>query len=100
MSAVSLWSYGCTGAFGGLVIGLLATQNPTVAGVVTIAAMGAAGGLLQCWAWWSDVRPGKLCVRRYLRGHCPECGYDLTGNVSGVCPECGEPAASAPPLRR
>jgi hypothetical protein len=22
-------------------------------------------------------------------GHCGECGYDLTGNVSGVCPECG-----------
>ncbi len=22
-------------------------------------------------------------------GHC-ECGYDLTGNVSGVCPECGK----------
>ena len=21
-------------------------------------------------------------------GHCP-CGYDLTGNTSGVCPECG-----------
>ena len=21
-------------------------------------------------------------------GHC-ECGYDLTGNVTGVCPECG-----------
>ena len=20
---------------------------------------------------------------------CQECGYDLTGNVSGVCPECG-----------
>ena len=20
---------------------------------------------------------------------CPRCGYDLTGNVSGVCPECG-----------
>ena len=26
--------------------------------------------------------------RRPLSGHCP-CGYDLTGNVSGVCPECG-----------
>lgn len=26
-------------------------------------------------------------------GHvlCDGCGYDLTGNVSGVCPECGEP---------
>ena len=21
---------------------------------------------------------------------CPSCGYDLTGNVSGVCPECGK----------
>ncbi|MFH1746838.1 MAG: MFS transporter [Planctomycetota bacterium] len=24
---------------------------------------------------------------------CLECGYNLTGNVSGVCPECGEPCA-------
>jgi hypothetical protein len=23
-------------------------------------------------------------------GVCRECGYDLTGNVSGRCPECGE----------
>lgn len=22
-------------------------------------------------------------------GRCPQCGYDLTGNVSGRCPECG-----------
>jgi hypothetical protein len=21
--------------------------------------------------------------------HCGRCGYDLTGNTSGVCPECG-----------
>ncbi len=27
--------------------------------------------------------------RRRARGECPRCGYDLTGNVSGVCPECG-----------
>jgi predicted RNA-binding Zn-ribbon protein involved in translation (DUF1610 family) len=26
-------------------------------------------------------------------GFCRECGYDLTGNVSGVCPECGEVVA-------
>jgi multisubunit Na+/H+ antiporter MnhB subunit len=31
--------------------------------------------------------------RRLLRTHCClNCGYDLTGNVSGVCPECGEKA--------
>jgi hypothetical protein len=29
--------------------------------------------------------------RRAEAGHCPACGYDLTGNVSGVCPECGTP---------
>ena len=26
--------------------------------------------------------------RRRKRGLCVGCGYDLTGNVSGVCPEC------------
>ena len=30
-------------------------------------------------------------VRR--RGGCVKCGYDLTGNVSGVCPECGRDSA-------
>lgn len=25
-----------------------------------------------------------------LRGCCPGCGYNLTGNVSGICPECGK----------
>ncbi|UCG16986.1 MAG: hypothetical protein JSV19_02915 [Phycisphaerales bacterium] len=29
--------------------------------------------------------------RRPPKGHCQNCGYDLTGNVSGLCPECGEP---------
>jgi hypothetical protein len=27
--------------------------------------------------------------RRRKRGLCLKCGYDLTGNVTGVCPECG-----------
>jgi hypothetical protein len=26
---------------------------------------------------------------RDLSINCGQCGYDLTGNVSGVCPECG-----------
>jgi hypothetical protein len=33
--------------------------------------------------WWRDRR-------RIPLGHCQHCGYNLTGNVSGVCPECGE----------
>ena len=32
----------------------------------------------------------KLLRRdRLRRGLCVNCGYDLTGNASGVCPECG-----------
>lgn len=27
---------------------------------------------------------------RIPAGYCENCGYDLTGNTSGVCPECGE----------
>ena len=26
-------------------------------------------------------------------GHCPKCGYNLEGNVTGVCPECGTPGS-------
>ncbi|UCE59491.1 MAG: hypothetical protein JSU63_18860 [Phycisphaerales bacterium] len=29
------------------------------------------------------------CWRRRRKGSCIKCGYDLTGNVSGVCSECG-----------
>ena len=29
--------------------------------------------------------------RRRRKGLCVTCGYNLTGNVTGVCPECGEP---------
>lgn len=33
------------------------------------------------------------CLRyvRRRRGRCLNCGYNLTGNESGVCPECGKP---------
>ena len=32
--------------------------------------------------------------RRLSRGLCLTCGYNLTGNTSGVCPECGTPMAA------
>jgi hypothetical protein len=31
--------------------------------------------------WHRDRRPRP--------GHCSTCGYNLTGNLSGICPECG-----------
>ncbi|MCA9252645.1 MAG: hypothetical protein KDA54_16075 [Phycisphaerales bacterium] len=32
--------------------------------------------------------------QRETRGGCLNCGYNLTGNTSGVCPECGTPAVN------
>ncbi|UCG15461.1 MAG: hypothetical protein JSV19_09200 [Phycisphaerales bacterium] len=61
------------------------------------------------WLWWGVYGIIGLAVnatlvsvvtvlrRRFYpihpRGHCQSCGYNLTGNVSGVCPECGEPTS-------
>lgn len=36
--------------------------------------------------WYKDREP--------LPGCCVKCGYDLTGNTSGLCPECGEEITS------
>jgi hypothetical protein len=61
--------------------------TPAVACGFTYVAVPLWGPLLA-----SSVRPA-LWLRRRLRtrrpGTCLACGYDLTGNVSGVCPECG-----------
>ena len=40
--------------------------------------------------WWLDRR-------RLPPGHCQNCGYNLTGNVSGTCPECGTTLTSEEP---
>jgi uncharacterized paraquat-inducible protein A len=39
----------------------------------------------------------KYYRRRQRRGKglCLACGYNLTGNTSGICPECGEPLRGA-----
>ncbi len=34
------------------------------------------------WVFWRDRR-------RIPPGHCQKCGYNLTGNESGICSECG-----------
>ena len=40
-------------------------------------------GLPTVFLWLKD--------RRISPYHCQRCGYNLTGNVSGICPECGKP---------
>ena len=40
-------------------------------------------------AWLRRERRRRLRAFRAARACCLACGYDLTGNISGVCPECG-----------
>jgi hypothetical protein len=49
---------------------------------LTVPAIVIAGG-------WLMLTPHRRNDWRRLMGRCVACGYDLTGNVSGVCPECG-----------
>ncbi len=44
--------------------------------------LAAATGVPAAWLWFLDRG-------RTRRGCCRGCGYDLTGNTTGVCPECG-----------
>jgi hypothetical protein len=51
------------------------------------------GSYLGCFgatlAWRRVSGRDALRSRRRRCGLCTECGYNLTGNVSGMCPECG-----------
>lgn len=58
------------------------------------------GSGLVMTAMWPFILGGALLEamllyrwlpRRRAKGVCAACGYNLTGNVSGICPECGTP---------
>ena len=52
------------------------------------------------WIWAavetniSRARRSRDRARR-IEGKCIACGYDLTGNASGICPECGRPTPAS-----
>jgi len=55
--------------------------------------------LLILWASFRQIRVHQIRshLPKALPGHCPYCGYNLKGNVSGLCPECGkDPAVPLP----
>jgi hypothetical protein len=62
------------------------------AGALTLPLL-VAGGAVAVFVYWHlwqlaghrHPTPAKPAKARA----CPRCGYDLTGNVSGVCSECG-----------
>ncbi len=63
------------------------TVPPTVLAVTALA-----------WGYVGGRVVGAAIARRtgLMKGCCSACGYNLTGNASGICPECG---AKVPPRR-
>jgi hypothetical protein len=39
----------------------------------------------------NSTRKRRIRIARVKANRCSACGYNLTGNTSGVCPECGTP---------
>ena len=59
------------------------------AGYMPLALFGVVGVVFYIFF----ERPARQALSRRANGLCLGCGYDLTGNVSGVCPECGKEAS-------
>ncbi len=55
--------------------------------------------LLVIYPCFALMRGPVLRLRRRRNGLCTRCGYNLTGNTSGICPECAEPRRSGRPTR-
>ena len=77
---------------------------PAVYGSSCVVALLASSTGNPIWTFVATVPTllGQSIVARFLLpdslrvydpGCCQTCGYNLTGNLSGICPECGTPIA-------
>lgn len=72
---------------------LLAVVSPVVvaSAIVGHSALIVLGAPALAFASTCGIL-NRVLKELYPSGFCQNCGYDLTGNVSGVCPECGTKA--------
>jgi len=56
----------------------------TGAGVMWIS------GILFAGQWIAEASDARRRKKGSTKNTCAKCGYNLTGNVSGVCPEWGQ----------
>lgn len=92
------WDIGAYGTLGRL--GFFVDTRRAADGRRRIAVVFPIGAI----AVAATVLPGSWLVmgirKRSEKGRCPTCGYNLTGNTSGVCPECGTPWSARAALHR
>lgn len=54
--------------------------------LIRFSLLGVAAILGLFYVRWIKAMRRQVYLRARI---CPQCEYDLTGNVSGRCPECG-----------
>ena len=98
-----MYTWESTAVMDGRVLQMYIERNPFrhVYWMPQYSNMGAGSGtvLLPVWPLVILVTVVLVWRMRSARGapthnHCLGCGYNLTGNLSGVCPECGRPIKS------
>lgn len=85
--------------FGGLILSTLDQKTPYFVAykrgpvyLLPIVHISERFVFLPVWLISACCISSGLLFRRLTRPRrsaCARCGYDLTGNVSGICPECG-----------
>lgn len=70
-------------------------SHPSVAARVPLWAVALLTGAAPARACWRYLRRR----RRWARGRCMGCGYDLRATAGGRCPECGAPTPATMPAR-
>jgi hypothetical protein len=65
-----------------------ALSLPPLVTMVATVVVGLAVAVIVAQLLYFGFREGRV---EQDGPRCQSCGYDLTGNVSGVCPECGRP---------
>jgi hypothetical protein len=70
-------------------VGFIGVSNLVGFDMQTLAIEGCAALLLAFVLGVPFLVARRDTANRRQPGHCKDCGYNLTGNVSGVCPECG-----------
>ncbi len=75
------------------------TRLPPVSVTVVRTSMWTVLLIVAAYPALAFIRGPLRRHRRRKRGLCLKCGYNLTGNTSGICPECGtkiDPPGSSP----
>ena len=85
-----VWTHGALG----LRVGTQGTEMRQFNLICRDVTLLAALGVLPTVWLLARLRPLVSRLRR-PPGTCKRCGYNLTGNVTGVCSECGAPVAKS-----